>query len=120
MARAIHPSRWSPQMNVVAELPLDVMGHDAPLVARLFAPVERGDGPGWTCRVEVDAPFSVERDVHGESSMQALSLALKYLSINLYGSQLYQEGRLGHYGEFGGYLGLPSPSGFQDVAPYPF
>ena len=107
-------------MNLVAELPLDVMGQDAPLVARLFAPVERKDGPGWTCRVEVGAPIGCERDIHGESSMQALALALKFLSITLYGSSLYEEGRLGHYGEFGGYLGLPATNAFHDVAPYPF
>jgi hypothetical protein len=107
-------------MNLVAELPLDVMGRDEPLVARLFAPVRWKDGPGWTCRVEVADPINVAKDIHGESSMQALALALQYLSINLYSSRAYKDGRLGHYGEFGGYLGIPSPHLFQDVAPYPF
>jgi hypothetical protein len=107
-------------MNLIAELPLDIAGEDEPLVARLFAPQKRKEGTGWTCRVELAPPFDNDRDVHGESSMQALALALKYLSIVLYGSELYREGRLGHYSEFGGYLGIPAPTGFQDIAPYPF
>jgi len=107
-------------MSVFVELPLDVAGESEPLIARILAPQKRDEATGWVCRFEVGAPFDYSLDVHGESSMQALALALKGLSSVLYGSSLYEEGRLGHHGVFGAYLGLPASSAIQDVAPYPF
>lgn len=59
-------------------------------------------------------------DVQGETSLQALSLALKGLAAVLYGSDLYRSGRLGFFGDFSGYLGVPAPNVFLEEAPYPF
>jgi hypothetical protein len=86
--------------------------------ARLFMPALR-EGT-WGCRFEIDAPISVSQDVYGETSIQALALALKLMATHLYGSDLYRAKQLGAFGEFGGYLGLPAPAEVQAVAPYPF
>jgi hypothetical protein len=45
---------------------------------------------------------------------------VKLVSLNLYGSTTYKEGKLGAYGTFGGDLHVPATHGFLDVAPYPF
>lgn len=107
-------------MTIIAELPLDLAGHEEKVVVRLFAPEGRATGPGWVCRFEVSAPISYSLDVVGESSLQAVALALKGLAACLYGSEEYRAGKLGAYGEFGGYLGIPAPNIFLDEAPYPF
>lgn len=105
-------------MTVVAELTLDVADTAETASVRLFVPVQ---GPkSWICRYEIEGAIVHALDVHGESSLQALALALKGISSVLYGSELYRSGRLGHYGEFGGYLGIPAPNVFLAEAPYPF
>jgi hypothetical protein len=88
--------------------------------ARLLLPVRNETMNAWACRFEIGPPFSVRRDVHGETSLQALSLALKTLSSHLYGSKLYKDGKLGCHGEFGGYLGVPAPKVMLKSAPYRF
>jgi hypothetical protein len=107
-------------MTIIAELPLDLVGHDGTVAARLFAPEQRIEGPGWTCRFEIGEPISYGLDIAGESSLQAVALALKGLAACLYGSEEYRTGKLGVYGEFGGFLGIPAPKIFLDEAPYPF
>lgn len=107
-------------MTVIAELPLDLAHTSDTMMVRLFAPEKRQGSLGWICRFEIGSPIGQALDVHGESSLQALSLALKGLSATLYGSDLYKTGQLGLYGEFGGYLGVPAPNVFLDEAPYPF
>lgn len=117
---AAAPDGWLAKMTIVAEQLLDLAGVQDGMMVRLFLPRERSTGPGWTCRYEIDEPIGWTQDVHGESSLQALSLALKSLSATLYGSALYRAGKLGAFGELGGYLGLPAPNLFLDEAPYPF
>ena len=107
-------------MTIIAELPLDLAGREGTVAARLFAPEWCAEGPSWICRFEIGEPFSYGLNVAGESSLQALALALKGLSSALYGSEAYSAGQLGLYGEFGGYLGIPAPSIFLDEAPFPF
>jgi hypothetical protein len=107
-------------MTIIAELPLDFAGWKGIVAARIFAPQQRTEGPGWTCRFEIGEPFSYGLDITGESSMQAVVLALKGLAACLYGSDEYRAGKLGVYGEFGGFLGIPAPKDFLGEAPYPF
>ncbi|WP_337187509.1 hypothetical protein [Phenylobacterium sp.] len=107
-------------MTVIAELSLDLAGTTQKVTVRLFAPEELKDGPGWRCRYEIGEPISHDQDIYGEWSLQALMLALKGLSSDLYGSDEYKEGRLGIEGQFGGYLGIPAPNVFLNQAPYPF
>lgn len=107
-------------MTIIAELPLDLAGHEGTVAARLFAPEQCADGQGWTCRFEIGEPFSYGLEIAGESSLQAVVLALKGLAASLYGSDEYRSGKLGMYGEFGGFLGVPAPKIFLNEAPYPF
>ena len=90
------------------------------MLVRLFVPEWRGNGAEWVCRFEIGAPISHAMDIHGTTSLQALALALKGLSTDLYGSGIYRDGELGIHGELGGYLAIPAPNVFLDVAPFPF
>ncbi|MBS0331495.1 MAG: hypothetical protein JSS35_01885, partial [Proteobacteria bacterium] len=74
----------------------------------------------WACVFEIDQPISVRQAVFGVSSLQALTLALKTMSAYLYGSDLYERGELGIYGQFGGSLSIPAPKEMLDIAPFPF
>jgi hypothetical protein len=105
-------------MTAIAELTLDLVGASEGVSVRLFAP-ERSE-KHWACRFEIGPPFAYGREIYGESSLQALALALKGLSATLYGSAEYRAGKLGVYGEFKGYLGVPAPNVFLGEAPYPF
>lgn len=62
----------------------------------------------------------MERKVSGVSSLQALALGLKTLSAYLYGSDLYKNGELGVYGQFGASLAIPAPQAWLGRAPFPF
>jgi hypothetical protein len=103
-----------------AETVLQLRSENRHVQVRLFAPQWEKDKSAWGCRFEVDTPMSVQQNVYGESGLQALSLALKILASTLYGSEVYREGKLGAFGEFGGYLGIPAPSESLSRAPYPF
>jgi hypothetical protein len=107
-------------MTVIAEQLLDLSGRREKTSVRLHAPERSGAGSHWTCRFEVGDPINYQLDVAGESSLQALALSLKALSAFLYSTELYRDGELGAFGEFGGYLGIPAPNNFLDIAPYPF
>ena len=107
-------------MTVIAELTLDILGTDQQMVARIFSPQIRADGACWICRFEIGEPMNYGLDATGECSMQALAHALKGLSATLYASDFYKKRELGLGGEFVGYLGIPAPKLFLDVAPYPF
>jgi hypothetical protein len=105
-------------MKPIAEVTLDYLGQKHGMVVRLFEP-ER-DGDDWSCTFEVDVPLSTRMQVHGVSSLQALSLALKGLSAYLYGSKSYREGKIGLYGNFGGDLSVPVTHWLLGDAPFPF
>lgn len=120
MARSIHTSGRPEEVAVIADLSLDVLDSNEKVLVNLFAPVERPAIDAWVCRFEIGGPIQKTLDVHGTTSLQAISLAIKALSSELYGSDLYSEGRLGFDGDFGGFLTIPAPSAFLDVAPYPF
>ncbi len=106
-------------MTLIAEQLLDIADSSEKVPVRLFSP-ERWADDGWTCRFEIGSPIDVALDVHGVSSLQALALCLKGVSATLYGSDLFREGRLGVWGEFNGYLGIPAPGIFADIAPHTF
>jgi hypothetical protein len=74
----------------------------------------------WGCRYRFDAPFNLDHTIFGENSLQALVLALKIAASDLYGSDLYRDGKIGVFGEIGGQLILPAPKAFIDIAPFPF
>jgi hypothetical protein len=107
-------------MTPIAELSLDLLDSSEKVRVRLFAPVHRPESSDWVCRFEIDGEIQHAMDIVGESSVQAIALALKGLSSDLYGSEAYRQGRLGAAGDFGGYLHLPAPHIFLDEAPYPF
>ncbi|HEX3653755.1 MAG TPA: hypothetical protein VHU18_13130 [Rhizomicrobium sp.] len=86
---------------------------------RFFAPEQSKIEGTWCCCVQIDAPFEITKTVFGESSLQALILAIKLAGSYLYGSELYKNGQLGLYGEFGRDLLIPAPKEFLDIAPYP-
>jgi len=107
------------KMTVIAEQPLDLSFTDQKVIVRLFCPAQKDDG-GWVCRFEIGDPISESLDVQGVSSLQALALAIKGVAAALYSTDLYRDGQLGAFGEFGGYLGIPAPSSYRDIAPYTF
>jgi len=107
-------------MTIIGELVLDWADSDQKVVARLFAPEQAIGRTEWTCRFEIGEPFDYAMGIHGETSMQALALALSALSVTLYCSEEYESGKLGIFGEFGGYLSIPAPRVALDKAPYPF
>jgi len=106
-------------MTIIAEQTFDLSFTSDKLAARLFAP-EQKDEETWVCRFEIGAPINESLDAQGVSSLQALALALKSLSAALYSSELYRNGQLGAFGEFNGYLGIPAPGIFKDIAPFTF
>jgi hypothetical protein len=106
--------------DLMATADLEMVGRPRPVQVRLLVPAYDRHKSAWCCRLEIDAPFSVAQDVFGESSLQALALSLKVLASHLYGSPLYQQKKLGAFGEFGGYLGIPAPKEFLRKAPFPF
>lgn len=113
-------SKRSRGSAVIAKVDLEIRGKPKLVQARLLIPKYDRHRSAWRCRLEIDAPFSVGQDVFGETGLQALALALKILASHLYGSPMYEQKRLGAFGEFGGYLGLPAPKEFLAKAPFPF
>lgn len=107
-------------MTVIAEHSLDISGAHEKGIVRVYAPRQHDGAGAWICRFEIDGGIEAALNVEGETSLQALSLALKGLAAVLYGSDLYRSGRLGLFGDFGGYLGVPAPNVFLDEAPFPF
>lgn len=107
-------------MRVVAEQAFDLSFSDEKVWARLYEPVLEPDGCTWSCRVELDKRFGGPPKAYGGSSLQALELGVKMLSIILYSSTVYRRKDLGFNGRFGGDLGVPAVDVFLDEAPYPF
>ncbi|WP_395386806.1 DUF6968 family protein [Paucibacter sp. JuS9] len=70
-------------------------GSSKPLHARVGTPYLAGDG-GWVCPAELEGLDGRYPDVAGETSMQALSLAIGLVSV-----------RLGHLIEKGEHLAYP-------------
>lgn len=105
---------------MVAEESFDLADADRKVGARLYEPVLEPDGRSWTAWVEIDAPFSCRRPAGGETSLEALVMGLRLLSILLYGAEGYRLGKLGRNGAFGGSLGLPAYHLYLEEAPYPF
>jgi hypothetical protein len=106
-------------MQIVAEQAFDLSYSEEKVRARIFEPVLEPDGV-WASLVEIDAPLNVRMAAYGENSLQALTLAVKLLSIKLYSVGGYEAKMLGWKGEFGGDLGVPAPNDYLDFAPYPF
>lgn len=107
-------------MGLIAEVVFDLAYTPDKMGVRLYAPEPVPDSSDWGCTFEIDEPLALRRTLYGVSSLQALVLALKSLSSNLYGSDAYRSGQLGIYGEFGGDLAIPATGLFLDIAPYPF
>lgn len=107
-------------MTVIAEHSLDIADAPEKVVVKVYAPRQNSDSGAWVCRFEIDGGIAAALNVEGETGLQALALALKGLAAVLYGSDLYRSGRLGFFGDFGGYLGMPAPNVFLGEAPFPF
>src|SRR5947209_5578368 len=107
-------------MDLIAEMTFDLAGPARKMSLRIFKPERSKEYNSWACVFEIDAPFAINQKVYGESSLQALILAIKVAASQLYGSDLYKEQKLGSSGHFGGDLSIPAPNIFLDVAPYPF
>jgi hypothetical protein len=107
------------EATLILEDFLDLADTDEKLLDRMYAPVIE-ERTTWICRIEIGSPIDETSDVRGEGALQALSLALKNLSARLYSHHLYREGKLGAYGEFGDFLGLPAPTTYLEFAPFPF
>ncbi len=107
-------------MRVVAEQTFDRSFSDEKIRARLYEPVLDEDGFTWTCRIEIDGRHEGPQASYGATSLQALELGVKMLSIILYSSPIYRRKELGFDGEFGGYLGVPAVNAFLREAPFPF
>ncbi|THD81667.1 MAG: hypothetical protein E7812_02280 [Phenylobacterium sp.] len=118
MAAASNPRQ--PVTMEIAAVELDLSYTAAKVVVRLFAPELDAQQGTWSCRFEIGEPVNVTREIYGVSSLQALFLAAKTLSVYLYGSDLYKNGELGIYGQFGGSLSIPAPQVLLESAPYPF
>jgi hypothetical protein len=104
----------------IAEVAFDLSYTPNKMGVRLYVPAPVAGSEDWACTFEIDEPLALRRTLYGVSSFQALVLALKSLSSNLYGSDAYRSGQLGIYGEFGGDLAIPATNLFLDIAPYPF
>jgi hypothetical protein len=114
------PTNAGSAMRPIAEIAFDLAHTPDKMAVRLYAPEPVPESEEWACRFEIDEPLALRRTVYGVCSFQALVLALKSLSANLYGSDYYLKGELGLDGEFGGNLSIPAPQIFLDRAPYPF
>jgi hypothetical protein len=98
---------------------LDLAHSEAKVSVRLFQPEYKAEDT-WICRFEIGEPISESIDTQGVSSLQALALAIAKVSAALYSTDLYRSGQLGAFGAFGGYLGIPAPSSYRDIAPFTF
>jgi hypothetical protein len=107
-------------MDVVAEASFDLANTPDKMTLRIGRPYCDQADQNWCCTFELTRPLEVSRTIYGEYSLRALLLALKTASAYLYGSELYKDGQIGIFGEFGGYLNIPAPKEFADVAPCPF
>jgi hypothetical protein len=107
-------------MTEIAAVELDLSYTAVKMGVRVFAPERNEELGTWSCTFKIGDPINVKREIHGVSTLQALFLAMKTLSVYLYGSDLYKRGELGIYGEFGGSLSIPASKEFLDIAPYPF
>jgi hypothetical protein len=106
-------------MTIIAEQLLDLARSELKVSVRLYQPEWKAKDI-WICRFEIGEPISESLDVQGVSSLQALALAIKNVSAALYSTDLYRDGELGAFGGFDGYLGIPAPSSYRDIAPYTF
>jgi hypothetical protein len=107
-------------MNVIAEAIFDLAYTSDKMCLRVFMPEKSEEKRAWSCTFEIDVPLSISRTIYGESSLQALILAIKVAASCLYGSDIYKNRQLGVFGVFGGDLSIPAPSSFLGVAPYRF
>ncbi|MBP7649363.1 MAG: hypothetical protein KA085_12275 [Phenylobacterium sp.] len=70
------------------------------------------------------APFQIPEAAGRKRLLiiEPVELFYAFLSLGpyLYGSDLYKNGELGVYRQFGGSLSIPAPQAMLDVAPFPF
>lgn len=107
-------------MRVFAEQAFDLSDSGEKCGVRVYEPLLEPDGFTWFCLVEMDEPFFRRAPMYGASSLQAVTLSLKLLSMWLYSSEQYGRQEIGWNGQFGGDLGLPAIHQYLDIAPYPF
>ena len=98
--------------QLIAEAQFDIRGSVKTMRLRFFKPTFNLEMNAWGCEYVYDEPFDIARRIYGENSLQALTLALKVASSDLYESDLYKSRSLGIFGEYGGNLLLPLPSQF--------
>jgi hypothetical protein len=106
-------------MSVFAEQKFERAGSGRKMLARVYEPQVEPDGV-WAFLAEISEPLSWRAPMYGGSSFQAVTLALKLLSMWLYSSGEYARKEMGWKGRFGEDLGLPTIHQHLDIAPYPF
>lgn len=82
---------------------------------RIHPPRREPENRSWRCQVENPAWWDVAKHGYGETPLQALSLSLSRLSVELYAYSQYEPGELWWEEGTGGDLGIPA-----DRAPFPF
>jgi hypothetical protein len=107
-------------MKIVAEQAFDLSYCDQKVWARIYEPFLKPDGVTWACRIDVGEPVGAGHLVCGETSLQALSDALRYLTVHLYTSRLWENKQLGAHGVFGGDLGIPAMNYAHLKGRFPF
>ena len=98
-------------MPIIATMDYDLLDTDQVATLRVWQPEQALPHAPWHCAFEIDDPVGVRRVVYGESSLQALILAIQTASAYLHSSEAYQAGKLGAYGVFGGNLFIAPPRG---------
>jgi uncharacterized protein DUF6968 len=94
-------------------LRLEKSGGEVAIAIRIFAP-ERKDR-AWSCRYEIDWPEGTQKmAAGGVDSMQALVIALKMISADLYSSSYHRSGKLMFDTPGGGY-GFPVVTTMRDL-----
>lgn len=87
---------------------------------RIHAPKLDARCQSWRCRVENPVWWDEPKRGSGATALQALSLSLARLSIELYATAQYDMGEPRAEGAANGDLGMPATEIYLDRAPYPF
>lgn len=87
---------------------------------RIHAPKLEARYQSWRCGVENPIWWDVPKRSSGATPLQALSLSLARLSIELYATSQYEMGEPRLNGSADGDLGIPATERYLDRAPFPF
>ncbi len=97
-----------PAIDVFASRTFEVDGEGS-LVVRIGRPWLESDGETWRCDVAVDASNGgFQASICGADSLQALILAMQWISVQVECSEENQAGRLSWFGQHEDF-GLPPP-----------